>query len=67
MPQFGDENALAEALAETLDELTAALLAAQVLAVRRVLARRNWQALADGIPLADLRPDAVRAFSLLSR
>jgi AcrR family transcriptional regulator len=65
-----DENALAEALAETLDELTAALLAAQVLAVQRVLARRNWQALADGVPLADLQPEAVRAadraFSLLS-
>lgn len=65
-----DENALAEALAETLDELTAALLAAQVLAVQRVLARRNWQALADGVPLADLQPTAVRAadraFSLLN-
>ncbi|WP_336206631.1 TetR family transcriptional regulator [Nonomuraea sp. LPB2021202275-12-8] len=64
-----DERALAEALAESCDELTAGLLAAQVLAVQRVLARRNWEALADGVPLADLEPEALRAadraFSLL--
>ena len=56
-----DERSLAEALAETTDELTACLQAAQVLAVQRVLAHRNWQALADGVPLAELEPEAVRA------
>ncbi|MEV0597309.1 TetR family transcriptional regulator [Nonomuraea cavernae] len=64
-----DEGALAEALAETTDELTASLLAGQVLAVQRVLARRTWQALADGRPLAEVEAEAVRAadhaFSLL--
>ncbi|MEU8245701.1 TetR family transcriptional regulator [Nonomuraea sp. NPDC048916] len=65
-----DEGALAEALAETTDELTASLLAGQVLAVQRVLARRTWQALADGRPLAEVEAEAVRAadhaFSLLN-
>lgn len=65
-----DEAALAEALAETLDELTAALLATQVLAAQRVLARRTWALLAGGTPLAEAEADAVRAadraFSLLS-
>ncbi|WP_049567794.1 TetR family transcriptional regulator [Nonomuraea sp. SBT364] len=56
-----DERALAEALTGPYDELTATLLAAQVLAAQRVLARRNWQALADGVPPAELEPEAVRA------
>ncbi|TYB66780.1 TetR family transcriptional regulator [Nonomuraea sp. PA05] len=56
-----DEEALAEALAETADELAARLLAAQVVATQRVLARRNWQLLADGRPMAEVEPEAVRA------
>ncbi|GGO63516.1 TetR/AcrR family transcriptional regulator [Nonomuraea cavernae] len=64
-----DEAALAEALGETTDELTAGLLAGQVLAVQRVLSRRTWQALADGRPFAEVEAEAVRAadhaFSLL--
>ncbi|MEU4579945.1 TetR/AcrR family transcriptional regulator [Nonomuraea sp. ATR24] len=56
-----DERTLAEALTGPYDELTASLLAAQALAVQRVLARRNWRALADGVPLAELEPEAVRA------
>jgi AcrR family transcriptional regulator len=67
-----DEEALAEALAECAeipDALAAELLAAQVLATHRVLARRAWEALADGRPLAEVEPEAVqaadRAFALL--
>ncbi|WP_214410066.1 TetR/AcrR family transcriptional regulator [Sphaerisporangium fuscum] len=64
-----DEEALAEALAETMDALPAALLAGEVIAVQRVLARRNWSELAAGTPIADLHPAAVaaadRAFALL--
>ncbi|MEV3986105.1 TetR family transcriptional regulator [Nonomuraea sp. NPDC049758] len=56
-----DEAELAEALAESMDELTAALLAAQALAVQRVLARRTWARLAGGRPLAETEADAVRA------
>ncbi|MFF0866231.1 TetR family transcriptional regulator [Nonomuraea sp. NPDC003560] len=56
-----DEAELAEALAESVDELTAALLAAQALAVQRVLARRTWAQLAGGRPLAETEADAVRA------
>ncbi|TMR91577.1 TetR family transcriptional regulator [Nonomuraea basaltis] len=65
-----DERALADALRECVDDLTATLLAAQVLAVQRVLARRNWLQLAEGRPLREVEPEAVhaaeRAFSLLS-
>ncbi|MEO3870961.1 TetR/AcrR family transcriptional regulator [Nonomuraea sp. B12E4] len=65
-----DEGALAEALAERMDDLTAALVAGQVLATQRVLARRNWASLAEGRPLAEVEPEAVRAaeraFALLS-
>lgn len=65
-----DELALAEALGEVMDDLTAALLAAQVLAAQRVLARRNWLPLAEGRPLREVEPEAVRAaeraFSLLA-
>ncbi|MER6945240.1 TetR family transcriptional regulator [Nonomuraea sp. NPDC000554] len=64
-----DERALADALAETADDLTADLLAARILAAQRVLARRNWQALSDGRPLLEVEPEAVRAadraFSML--
>ncbi|RSN02664.1 TetR family transcriptional regulator [Nonomuraea sp. WAC 01424] len=56
-----DEAELTHALAETMDELTAALLAAQVLAAQRVLARRTWAQLAGGRPLAEAEADAVRA------
>jgi AcrR family transcriptional regulator len=59
-----DEQALFEALAETTDELTAALLAGQLVATQRVLARRNWQLLADGRPMAEVEPEAVRAARL---
>ncbi|MFI7638330.1 TetR family transcriptional regulator [Nonomuraea sp. NPDC049400] len=65
-----DERALAEALAETTDDLTADLVAGQVLAAQRVLARRNVDLLAEGRPLAEVEQEAVRAaeraFSLLS-
>ncbi|MEU6788462.1 TetR family transcriptional regulator [Nonomuraea angiospora] len=64
-----DEEALAEALGEIADELTAGLVAGQVLAAQRVLARRNWAMLADGRPLAEVEREAIRAaeraFSLL--
>lgn len=56
-----DEEALAEALAEGADDLTAPLLAAEVLAVQRVLARRNWRRLAAGETAAQVHPEAVRA------
>ncbi|MEV4396809.1 TetR family transcriptional regulator [Nonomuraea sp. NPDC049607] len=56
-----DEAELTEALAETMDELTATLLAAQVLAVQRVLARRTWAQLAGGRPLPEAEADAVSA------
>ncbi|WP_235855068.1 TetR family transcriptional regulator [Nonomuraea aridisoli] len=66
-------EAPAGALGETPDgtggELTAGLLAAQVLAAQRVLARRNWRMLAQGRPMAEVEPEAVRAaeraFSML--
>jgi AcrR family transcriptional regulator len=64
-----DEEALAEALAEAADELTARLVAAQVLAVQRVLARRNWLRLVEGETAEQVHPSAVaaadRAFELL--
>ncbi|GAA3710438.1 TetR family transcriptional regulator [Nonomuraea antimicrobica] len=55
-----DEELLAEALAETTDDLTAGLLAGQVLATQRVLSRRNWQMLADGRPIEEAAAEAVR-------
>ena len=61
-----DEEALAAALG---GDITARLLAAQVLVVRRVLARANWQKLAAGRTADAVRPEAVAdadlAFSLL--
>jgi AcrR family transcriptional regulator len=61
-----DEEALAAALGS---DITARLLAAQVLVVRRVLARANWQKLkagrsADAVH-SEALADADRAFALL--
>ncbi|WP_066948317.1 TetR/AcrR family transcriptional regulator [Microtetraspora fusca] len=56
-----DEEALAVALGEDADDLAARLLAAQVIAVQRVLARRNWSALAEGTSADDAYPSAVSA------
>ncbi|MEV4070045.1 TetR/AcrR family transcriptional regulator [Nonomuraea fuscirosea] len=65
-----DEEALAEALTATHDDLTATLLAGQVMATQRVLARRNWSMLAEGRPMAEVEREAVRAagraFAMLS-
>lgn len=64
--QAEDEEALAEALGEGIQ---ARLRAAQALAVRRVLARTNWQKIADGRTARDVHPEAVAdadlAFDLL--
>ena len=61
-----DEEALAGALGPGIE---ARLRAAQVLAVQRVLARTNWQKIADGRTARDVHPDAVadadQAFSQL--
>jgi AcrR family transcriptional regulator len=61
-----NEEALAAALGS---DIAAQLAAAQVLAVQRVLARTNWQKLADGRTVNDVYPEAVanadRAFDLL--
>lgn len=61
-----DEEALADALGEGI---RARLRAAQVLAVQRVLARANWQRIADGRTARDVHPEAVadadHAFSQL--
>ena len=61
-----DEEALAAALG---GDITARLLAAQVLVIRRVLARANWQKLVAGRTADDVHSEAVadadRAFSLL--
>jgi AcrR family transcriptional regulator len=51
-----DEDALADALG---GDLRARLLAAQVLVVQRVLARANWQKIADGRAAVDVHPEAV--------
>ena len=61
-----DEAALAGALGTGIE---ARLRAAQVLAVQRVLARTNWQKIADGRTADDVHPEAVgdadRAFAML--
>ncbi|MEU2552174.1 TetR family transcriptional regulator [Streptomyces sp. NPDC013313] len=54
--QLEDEEALADALGEGI---RARLLAAQILAVQRVLARTNWQKIADGRTALDVHPEAV--------
>jgi AcrR family transcriptional regulator len=51
-----DEEALAGALGPGIE---ARLRAAQVLAVQRVLARANWQKIADGRTARDVHPEAV--------
>ncbi|MFE2009144.1 TetR/AcrR family transcriptional regulator [Streptomyces sp. NPDC059491] len=51
-----DEEALADALG---DGIQARVRAAQVLAVLRVLARANWQKIADGRTAHDVHPEAV--------
>lgn len=60
-----DEEALAEALGEAFgegaDDLTARLVAAQTLAVQRVLARRNWARLTRGETADEVHPSAVAA------
>ncbi|SCF23581.1 hypothetical protein [Micromonospora mirobrigensis] len=49
-----------EALADVLDPgVRGRLQAAQVIAVQRVLARTNWQKIADGRSAHDVRPEAV--------
>jgi AcrR family transcriptional regulator len=62
-----DEEALAAALGPGIE---ARLRAAQVLAVQRVLARTNWQKIAEGRTARDVHPEAVadadQAFALLS-
>jgi len=63
---LGDEEALAAALG---GDITARLLAAQVLVTRRVLARANWQKLKAGRSADAVHSEAVadadRAFALL--
>ncbi|GHJ16685.1 MULTISPECIES: TetR/AcrR family transcriptional regulator [unclassified Micromonospora] len=63
-----DEEALAAALGPGLGPR---LLAAQVIAVHRVLARNNWQKIADGRTAHEVHPEAVvdadRAFAGLGR
>ena len=51
-----DEEALAGALGSGIE---ARLRAAQVLAVQRVLARANWQKIADGRTASDVHSEAV--------
>ena len=61
-----DEEALAGALGPGIE---ARLGAAQILAIQRVLARTNWQKIADGRTARDVHPEAVadadRAFAQL--
>ncbi|MEE1820946.1 TetR family transcriptional regulator [Streptomyces sp. BE20] len=54
--QLEDEEALADALGEGI---RARLCAAQVLAVQRVLARTNWQKIADGRTARDVHTEAL--------
>ncbi|MGC0314769.1 TetR/AcrR family transcriptional regulator [Kitasatospora acidiphila] len=54
--QLEDEEALADALGEGIQ---ARLQAAQVLAIQRVLARANWQKIADGRTARDVHPEAL--------
>jgi len=65
-----DEEALADALVQTVGDLTARLASAQIVAVRRVLAHRNWRRLAAG-ETADgsydtAKAEADHAFGLLA-
>lgn len=56
-----DEEALAEALAESTDRLTSRLIAGQVLAAQRVLARENWLRLSEGSTVTEIESAAVEA------
>jgi AcrR family transcriptional regulator len=60
-PHRPAEASPTDALSRPMLALTADLLAAQVLAAQRVLARHNWALLAAGRPIADVEPEAVRA------
>jgi AcrR family transcriptional regulator len=74
------EEELARTLAEEVDgraplgtdsrEVTAPLLAGQVIATQRILASANWRRIVGGRPADDLYPEAVtdadHAFALLS-
>ncbi|MCD9144143.1 TetR/AcrR family transcriptional regulator [Streptomyces albireticuli] len=65
-----DERELAAALGEAgADGMTARLGAAQIITVHQVLARGNWERLADGASaaavLGDAHMDADRAYELL--
>jgi hypothetical protein len=51
-----DEEALAAALGSGI---TGRLRAAQVIAVQRVLARANWQKIADGRTAHEVHPEAI--------
>ncbi|NNJ05087.1 TetR family transcriptional regulator [Streptomyces sp. PKU-MA01144] len=66
------EETLARALTDTLDtdrEITAALLAGQVVATERILASTNWQRIVAGRSADDVHPEAVadadHAYALL--
>ncbi|MEU3349600.1 TetR family transcriptional regulator [Streptomyces sp. NPDC006700] len=66
------EEALARALVDALDsnrEITAALLAGQVIATERILASMNWQRIVAGRSADEVCPEAVadadHAFALL--
>ncbi|MEU8165006.1 TetR family transcriptional regulator [Micromonospora sp. NPDC049004] len=65
--QLDDEAALAAALGSGI---AGRLQAAQVVAVQRVLARTNWQKIADGRTAHDVQPEAIadadHAFAQLS-
>ncbi|TFE36348.1 TetR family transcriptional regulator [Streptomyces sp. ICN441] len=66
------EETLARALTDALDtdrEITAALLAGQVVATERILASTNWQRIVAGRSADDVHPEAVadadHAYALL--
>ncbi|MGW1162078.1 TetR/AcrR family transcriptional regulator [Streptomyces sp. NPDC002519] len=69
------EETLAEALVDALDgkcrEITAALLAGQVIATQRILASVNWRRIVGGRSADEVYPEAVadadHAFALLRR
>jgi AcrR family transcriptional regulator len=54
--QLADEDALASSLGP---DISGRLQAAQVIAVQRVLARTNWQKIADGRTARDVQPEAI--------
>lgn len=62
-------RALADALGEEARQVTAPLLAGQLVATQRILASVNWQRIVDGRSADDVAPEAVadadHAFALL--